>query len=138
MKSFYIGVKAIVVHDGKILLLKRIRNGKYFWDGPGGRVEANEELESAIKRELAEELQGIHNITVEKLLYIYRLPHDLKDNHGLLRIFYKITADISHISLEPAHEEYIWIEKDKIDEFFVFESDHIDGGIEKAVRMAVD
>lgn len=48
-----LGVRVIVSHEGKILLVKN----KYdkFWYLPGGGVKGGEDLSSAAKRELAEE-----------------------------------------------------------------------------------
>jgi len=54
----------VVVHDGKVLLVKIKRSGKYWF--PGGAVELGEELEAAAKREVREEA-GIE-IEVEKFL----------------------------------------------------------------------
>ena len=51
-------VKAIIKKKGKILLIKRSPNVKYYpgaWDLPGGNPEQNEELNEAIKREVKEE-----------------------------------------------------------------------------------
>jgi 8-oxo-dGTP diphosphatase len=52
----YVGVGAVIVHDGKVLLVKR----KYeplagHWSLPGGAVEVGETLETCLAREMAEE-----------------------------------------------------------------------------------
>lgn len=47
----------ILIEDGKILLLKHDGIGKkdYFWNVPGGGMEAGENLKKALKREFQEE-----------------------------------------------------------------------------------
>lgn len=46
----------IIVKDNKILLMKRVRNGKEYYIFPGGGVEENETPEEATIREIREEL----------------------------------------------------------------------------------
>jgi len=49
-------VGAIVVDDGRLLLIRRGRGAAVgSWSIPGGRVEAGEPLATAVERELAEE-----------------------------------------------------------------------------------
>ncbi|HNU84201.1 MAG: NUDIX hydrolase [Pseudomonadota bacterium] len=51
-----VGVGAIVIHEGKILLVKRASPpGKGFWAIPGGLVELGETVREAAERELLEE-----------------------------------------------------------------------------------
>ena len=51
-----VGVGAIVVHDGALLMVKRGREpGLGLWSAPGGRVEHGESLTSAVAREVLEE-----------------------------------------------------------------------------------
>ena len=48
------GARALVLHDGKILLTKNINSGH--WSFPGGKVDYPETPESCVVRELKEEL----------------------------------------------------------------------------------
>ncbi len=51
-----IGVGAVVIHDGKILLVERAREPyKGYWTVPGGVQRVGETLEEAVLRELEEE-----------------------------------------------------------------------------------
>jgi len=51
-----VGVSALVLKDGKVLLVKRgMEPGKGLWSLPGGLVEVGERLEEAVLRELKEE-----------------------------------------------------------------------------------
>ncbi|PQZ57103.1 MULTISPECIES: NUDIX domain-containing protein [Bacillus] len=50
---------AIIIQDGKIALIKRVREGEMYFVFPGGGIEEGETPEEATKREVYEEL-GIH------------------------------------------------------------------------------
>lgn len=63
-------VRAIIIVDGKILLINRVKKDESYWVIPGGQVELGESREEAIKRECIEEL----GITVHiKKLFIERI-----------------------------------------------------------------
>lgn len=50
-------VRAIIIHDGKICLIGRVKIGlPKYWAFPGGGVEENESHNIALKRECMEEL----------------------------------------------------------------------------------
>jgi len=46
---------AIIIKNGKVLLIHRIKEGKEFWVFPGGRIEEGETAEEAVAREVKEE-----------------------------------------------------------------------------------
>lgn len=69
---FHVGVKALV-HDsnGNLLLLNITRkDGKTYWDLPGGRVNENESMEGALNRELQEET-SLTNLAIQKHLGVF-------------------------------------------------------------------
>ena len=66
--NFQVRVTGILVEDDKILLVKQKINPSRTWSLPGGRVEAGEQLEEAVIREVLEET-GVKT-KVEKLLYV--------------------------------------------------------------------
>ncbi|MCU5377926.1 NUDIX domain-containing protein [Bacillus cereus] len=57
---------AIIVQEGKIALIKRIREDEVYYVFPGGGIEEDETAEEATKREVYEEL-GVY-IEVEHLI----------------------------------------------------------------------
>jgi 8-oxo-dGTP diphosphatase len=51
-----VAVGALVIDDGRLLMVKRDREpGKGLWTVPGGRVEHGEYLDQALRREVKEE-----------------------------------------------------------------------------------
>ena len=51
-----LGVGACIVKDGKLLLLRRLRNPEAgCWSIPGGKIDFLEPIEDALRREVAEE-----------------------------------------------------------------------------------
>ena len=58
---------AVIIKDGKILLMHRIKNGQQYFVFPGGGVEDGETIDAGIVREIKEEF-GI-DIKIEKLLF---------------------------------------------------------------------
>ncbi|MBZ4681336.1 (deoxy)nucleoside triphosphate pyrophosphohydrolase [Thermodesulfobacterium sp.] len=68
-------VAGFIEKDGKVLVVKRPTDKKRggLWEFPGGKVEAGESLQEALKRELKEEL-GIEvrvGEVLEKIKYVY-------------------------------------------------------------------
>lgn len=63
-----IRVAIVILKDDQILLVKHRKAGRQYWLLPGGRVEWNEDLHSALKRELLEETNL--QIEVGQLIFI--------------------------------------------------------------------
>lgn len=49
-------VAGVIIKDGKILLMRRIKNGEEYYVFPGGGVEEGESPDEALEREIKEEL----------------------------------------------------------------------------------
>jgi len=75
-----LGVGALILAEGKILLVERGREPlKGYWSLPGGAVETGELLEDAMRREVREET-GVE-VEVLCLLEIFeRIMHDARGN----------------------------------------------------------
>jgi len=80
-----IGVAGVVIHRGRVLLIKRDRQPlKGEWSIPGGLVELGEELGQAVRRELKEET-GLEVEPVEVLAVIDRI---MRANRAKARVRY--------------------------------------------------
>lgn len=70
---FFVGVKAVIADDaenkGKILLIHipEWNGNPEHWDMPGGRMDAGEDFQAALLRELREELNLVAEVGAEQL-----------------------------------------------------------------------
>ena len=119
---FYLGVKILIVNrEGRILLLLRspsgtkgwdIREGREFWDVPGGRIQRGEDIAEALRRELYEEtglqiddrdfqFAGYHVSSA-------RIPVGEADA-GLILFVHKCKWDlVPEVRLSPEHSNLCW------------------------------
>ena len=80
---------ALIIKDGKILLIKRMNEPfKNYWAFPGGYIDFNETAEQACKREVKEET----NMAVKslKLLGVYSSPK--RDPRQTITIAYIVSV----------------------------------------------
>lgn len=94
-----VGVGAIVIHEGKILLVKRgVDPGKGLWAIPGGTLRLGETLRECAAREILEET-GI-TIAVGECVYVFDLIE--RDEIGKIK-FHFVVADFAaiYVSGEP-------------------------------------
>ncbi len=111
-KLLNVGVKAAVVNNGKVLLLRRTSNmepGTEFWDLPGGRIEQNESITETLGRELKEEILNMNDYTVGELLHVWRHDTDFPEGHGLLLVCYRVEANLEQVELSDEHSDYVWV-----------------------------
>lgn len=106
-------VAGIIYKNSKFLIAQRNINKAQggLWEFPGGKVEKDESYESALIREIKEELNA--DIEVDEYIgeIIYHYPEkDIK------LIFYKAKLLSEKIELLE-HESYKWITKDAKDKF---------------------
>ena len=110
-----INVVAAVIKDenGKILITQRNlqKDQGGLWEFPGGKVEKNESYESALIREIKEEL----NADIEVNEYIGESIHHYPEKDIKL-IFYKAKLLSKKVELLE-HESCKWITKDEKDKF---------------------
>ena len=80
-----VGVGAIIIHQSKILIVKRANEpAKGLWSVPGGVVELGEYLHKAIKREVKEET-GLE-VGIERL--IDAVDNIIYDEEGRIQYHY--------------------------------------------------
>ena len=81
-------VAGIILCGNKILCVQRPKNKfdyiSYKFEFPGGKIEANETQEEALKRELKEELSISPEITNHFLTVVHQYPHFELTMHSYL------------------------------------------------------
>ena len=104
-KRFKFRVCGVVFQNGKFLFIKHSKNK--FFCLPGGRVEIGEDTETAVKREMLEELGT--QVKIEKLLTISQ--NIFKQESGPLfheLVFYYLVSPVNNLLTKK-------FEKDEID-----------------------
>ncbi|QVI84939.1 Nudix family hydrolase [Pseudomonas viridiflava] len=94
MKRIHVAAAVIRGADGKILIAKRADSQHQggLWEFPGGKVEEGEAVETALGRELQEEL----GIVVTAARPLIKIQHDYSDKHVLLDVW-----EVSAFTGEP-------------------------------------
>ena len=108
MKSIEV-VAAIIKNDNQILATQRgYGEFKDGWEFPGGKVEANEDGQTAIKREILEELNA-EIIVGEKLITV---AYQYETFHLTMHCYWcELTSDFELLE----HEDARWLSKDELD-----------------------
>lgn len=107
-------VKAIILNRkmGRILLLQRSKDDKRDpgeWENAGGSVEENEDLISAIKREVMEET-GISDLTVKQPpCYVVTVKKNIPD---IIIVFLCETCS-EDVQISCEHQDYKWVNKEE-------------------------
>lgn len=121
MDKFRITVKAFIVKDNKLLILKRIPNEVHYagkWDIPGGRLEQGENPFSGIKRETKEET----GLGIE-IMIPFAVNHFVRDDgQKITMIIFLCRPSTNDITLSDAHTEYRWFdlnEREKLQDWLV-------------------
>lgn len=88
-------VRGIIEHQGKFLLVRN--NGSAsFWCLPGGKVDDNEDIVSALHREIVEET-GIEPV-IGALMYVHQFKTN--DALGLPEFYFQITNGADYANLD--------------------------------------
>ena len=110
-KQPIVGVGAVVICDGKILLEKRKNEpGKGKWSIPGGLVELGESVEQTVTREVKEET----GLEVEKPEHIDVVDNVVRDDNGEIKyhfviIDYFVKLKGGTLKAQSDAEELKWI-----------------------------
>lgn len=107
-----IGVKVIITDEsGNMLVLQRTKSDQHdiaeTWDIPGGRINVDESLEAALRRELREEIGRVPD-ELPKLIAaqdIFVAPRDLH----VVRLTYRLTTTQFDPILSEEHSAFQWV-----------------------------
>lgn len=72
-------VRAIIIEDGKILVIARNKQGDQYFTLPGGKVGDNETNEQALKREIYEETSL--KISSQRLVFVEEHPEPYNEQY---------------------------------------------------------
>lgn len=108
-EKFFVSAKALIVHDGKLLLLRDKEKGVIHNDFPGGRIEKDELLEDGLQREVCEEIGSDTKILSAKIIHAQSCRRFVDDDQ-IVVIYFKTNVDLGKIVLSEKHFEYVWID----------------------------
>ncbi|MFT4186596.1 MAG: (deoxy)nucleoside triphosphate pyrophosphohydrolase [Micrococcaceae bacterium] len=107
MKTFR--VVAAIIQDGNKILATQRATGQFAngWEFPGGKIEQNEEPETALVREIREELDA--EINVEE--HFYKVDYKYPDFHLLMECYLcRLKGDFKLLE----HKSAKWVTKETI------------------------
>ena len=112
-------VAGILQVDSRILICQRQRMDAYGlqWEFPGGKVENGEEMASALRRELEEELA----IQVEVGDEVFRLRHEYPDRFVEVA-FFAIRSHRGEVC-NRVFEKIVWAPRVRLPEYNFLEAD---------------
>jgi len=112
--KFEIIVRAIILHEGKILLAQQKEENHYHFF-PGGRVEMGEAIRDALGRELYEEL----HVEVKNVEFIGAGENIIgeggRDGHGI-EIVFKVELVSYDVEAQEDHMSFMWGELDNFED----------------------
>ena len=116
-RDFAVAVKAVIVKEGKVLVLSRSQeemeysymNNHQKWDLPGGGVHFFEHCQEGLVREINEETEL--DVFVGEPISLF----DVIKNHIHLCIFtYVCFWRAGEVSLSREHDSYQWLSADEV------------------------
>ncbi|MFT9849492.1 (deoxy)nucleoside triphosphate pyrophosphohydrolase [Aneurinibacillus sp. REN35] len=114
MKKIDVVGAVIVGEKGKILCALRSQDMSLpgMWEFPGGKIEAGETAESALTREITEEL----GIEIEVGELIADITHEYSNIIVRLLTYYAVMVDKNAVLRPTEHEQLEWVEPGRLKE----------------------
>jgi len=120
-------MKAFVVYDGKVLILREAgtyqegtNEGKY--DVAGGRVKPGERFDDELKREIKEET-GL-DVKIGKPFAVSEWrPTIHGEPYQIVATFFECFADTDKVVLSKDHDQYLWIDPKEYKNYKIIETD---------------
>lgn len=98
-------VKALIIKNGKVLILHRTDVNKDVWEFPGGRMEFGETSEQTLHREVTEETGLL--VTPIKILDTWNF---LSTDYQITGIIYLCKTKCETVTLSEEHNAYKWVD----------------------------
>jgi len=113
-------VAALIIRDSKILICQRTEDQvmPLKWEFPGGKVERDEDLKDALRRELEEEL-GIDAVIGRKVAAI---QHTYANGTSLALYFYRVDQFKREIQNRIFHDVR-WVDRQELPTYDFLEAD---------------
>jgi 8-oxo-dGTP diphosphatase len=120
MKEMYVALKALIVKNGKILIIKRSFKEDVYaneWDLPGGKLKFGENPVNGLKREVSEET-GL-KIKIIKPISVWTFFKSRKTQVIGITFLAKVVS--GKIRLGKEHTDFKWILPGEIDKYKIHE-----------------
>jgi 8-oxo-dGTP diphosphatase len=113
LKKKYKVVAGLIRKNGKIFLAKRPKNKEMggLWEFPGGKLEKGESWQTALKRELKEEL----DIEIKEALFLGKVEYDY-ENFTVELSLLEVKDFDGKIKLKEA-EDGVWIKPEELSKY---------------------
>lgn len=112
--KLFVATKAVIVHDGKVLLLREAGTyadgtnvGRY--DVCGGRLKPGEHFQEALQREVLEET-GLEITVGEPIAVGEWRPIVRNEQWQIVGIYFLCQASSAEVRLSEDHDHYLWID----------------------------
>lgn len=109
MKNLSIVLKALIVKDKKILIIRRSLDEKIapgVWELVGGRLQFNETLEEGLIREVKEEI----SISCSIIRLLYATDHTNPAMGKVVILVYLCVPSDEGVTLSVEHMDYKWVD----------------------------
>jgi len=126
VEKLFVAMKAFVVYDGKVLLIKEsskysdeFNAGKF--DVVGGRVNKGERFEACLIREIKEET-GL-DVRIGKPFFVNEWrPVVNGEEWQIIGMYFECFSDSDEVKLSEDHEEFIWIDPEKFNDYEIIDN----------------
>jgi 8-oxo-dGTP diphosphatase len=110
----------ILTQDGRILICQRKKTGAFplQWEFPGGKVEAGEDAQTCLKRELGEELAIEADIGPEVSAFQFTYPNGFE----VSLVFFQVSSFAGEMA-NQAFEQILWVHPQELLSYDFLEAD---------------
>ncbi len=107
-----IKVNGVLIHNNKILLIKRKPEDGGFWQTVTGTLEEGETLKDTLVREIEEEV-GIKENNIQEISdFVYRFNWDKKGWCQTDYVF-AVLVDTDKVVLSHEHTDFVWLDPEE-------------------------